>query len=332
MSALITTSKEFRAEVLRGDKAMLRQLSKAYEQVERALKFQFESLMRDIAEAQRAGKTVNADWLRRSFRYQQLINQAKFQVNNFANSTNRFIQGKQQSAIELGQFHATGLIEAALPEISFARLPTEAINELIGTLEDGTPLSKVLDRLGGRVARDIKDALVSGLASGHGAATIARGIRQAIDVPRWKALQIARTTVMRSYRAATLRTYQENADVIASWTWISTQSIRTCPSCWALHGKVFPVSKTFFPAHVSCRCTSIPNVKGSTFNVQSGSELFAEIPVAQQQIILGPSRWEMWASGEVESLMDFTILTRDRDWGPAYQVRPLYQLKKRRAA
>lgn len=330
MSSIITTAREFRADVLRNDRAMLTQLSGAYETIARSLKSQLSSLMRDIGDAQKAGKTVNPEWLRRSFQYQQLINQVKGQISGYANGVNQFIQAKQRQAINLGQFQASELIQVAAPEISFARLPSEAINELVGTLADGSPLSKVLDRLGPQAAKEIKDALLSGIGSGWSPAKIGSEIRKTVDVPRWKALQIARTETLRAFRQSTLATYAENSDVLDGWVWLSTLSTRTCAACWALNGEFFPLSKTFFPAHVSCRCTSIPKVKGSGFSIPSGVEAFAELPVIDQQEILGPSRYEMYASGT--SLWDFVILTRDKEWGGAYQVRPLWKMKSGRKA
>jgi len=328
MSSIITAAREFRADVLRNDKAMLRQLSSAYELIAKSLNRQLRELVRDIEQAQRAGKTVNQDWLRRSFRYQQLIKQAKAEIGSYSSGVSRFIEAQQLRAINLGQSHATSLIETALPEITFARLPTGAIEELVGVLANGSPLNKVLDRLGRDAAQQIRETLISGLASGHGAAKIARGIRDAVDVPRWKSLQIARTETMRAYRQSTLATYAENDDVLNGWIWTSTLSTRTCAACWALHGTFFPLSKQFFPSHVSCRCTSIPSVKGVKTNVQSGSVAFAELPVEDQQTILGPSRYEMYAGGT--ALDDFVILTRDKDWGGAYQVRPLWKMKERK--
>lgn len=330
MSSILTISREFRAEVLRQDKAMLRQLSQAYAMIERSLKRELNALMREIEQAQREGKTVNRDWLRRSWRYQQLINQAKAQVNGYSNGAAPFIETKQRQAINLGQFHAADLIQTGA-DISFARLPSEAIQELVGVLGDGSPLAKVLDKLAGEAAREIRDVLITGLGSGHGAAKIGRAVRQVIDIPRWKALQIARTETMRAYRQSTLQTYAENSDVLDGWVWTSTLSTRTCAACWSLHGTFFPLSKTFFPAHVSCRCTSIPSVKGVKTNVQVGSVAFTNLPAQEQQTILGPTRYEMFQAGT--PLEDFVMLTRDREWGVAYQVRPLWKMKSwKRAA
>ena len=330
MSSIITAAKEFRADVLRNDKAILRQLSSAYEQIFKSLNRQFRELQRDIEQAQRAGNTITQDWLRRSYRYQSLIRQVKAEIAEFSFNTSRLIQSKQADAIRLGQSHAADLIMTALPELTFARLPTGAIEEMVGVLANGSPLNKVLDRLAGDAAQQIRETLITGLGSGHGVAKIASGIRDAIDVPRWKALQIARTETLRAYRQSTLATYAENEDVLSGWIWISALSTRTCVACWALHGTFFPLSKQFFPAHVSCRCTSIPSIKGEKTNVRSGSVAFANLEPDQQQTILGPSRYEMYASGT--SLDDFVILTRDKDWGGAYQVRPLHRMKDRRIA
>jgi SPP1 gp7 family putative phage head morphogenesis protein len=330
MSSIITASREFRADVLRNDKAMLRQLSSAYLLIAQRLKMESRRLLDEIEAAQKRGETVNRNWLRRSDRYKRLLRQAQGLVGGYAGNTSRFIEAQQRRAIDLGQLHATSLIETALPEITLARLPTGAIEELVGVLANGSPLNKVLEGLGGDVAKEIRETLITGLGSGHGAAKIARGIRKAINVPRWKALQIARTETLRAYRQSTLATYAANDDVLDGWIWTSTLSTRTCAACWALHGNFFPLSKQFFPSHVSCRCTSIPSIKGVKTNVQSGSVVFASLPVDQQQTILGPSRYEMFRAGT--PLDDFVILTRDKDWGGAYQVRPLWKMKNQRRA
>lgn len=329
LSSIITASQKFRSEVLRRDRDALRQLSSAYTLIERSLKRELDALMRDIADAQRQGKTVNRDWLRRSLRYQSLIRQAQIEIQNYSSGVLRFIEGRQRSAIDLGQSHAADLIQQGA-EITFARLPSEAINEMVGVLEDGSPLSKLMDRLGGEAAGEIRNVLIEGLGSGHSAAKIGRAVRQAIDIPRWKALQISRTETMRAYRQSTLQTYAANSDVLDGWIWTSTLSTRTCAACWSLHGTFFPLSKQFFPAHVSCRCTSIPSVKGSGPNITAGAVAFARLPAEQQQTILGPTRHEMYRAGS--SLEDFVILTRDKDWGGAYQVRPLHRMKERRRA
>jgi SPP1 gp7 family putative phage head morphogenesis protein len=331
MSSIISAAYQFRAEVLRGDREMLRQLSQAYASIDKSLTRQLRELQRDIERAQREGKTVNRDWLRRSFRYQQLIRQVKGEIAGYSFNARQFIEAKQRHAIDLGQSHATGLIESALPEITFARLPTEAIQELVGVLQNGSPLSKTLDKLGPQAARDIREALITGLGSGHGVAKIAREMRKAIDMPRWNALRLARTETLRAYRQSSLATYAANDDVLDGWYWISAKSTRTCVACWDLHGTFFPLSKTFFPSHVACRCSSIPAVKGAHPNIQSGAVAFANLPAEQQQAILGLSRYEMYASGEAP-LDEFVILTRDKDWGGAYQVRPLYAMKDRRKA
>ena len=301
MSSLITTAREFRADVLRNDRAMLTQLSGAYETIARSLKSQLNSLMRDIGDAQKAGKTVNPEWLRRSFRYQQLINQVKGQISGYANGVNQFIRAKQYQAIDLGQFQASSLIQVAAPDITFARLPSEAIQELVGVLADGSPLSKVLDKLGPQAAKEIKDALLSGIGSGWSPAKIGSEIRKTVDVPRWKALQIARTETLRAFRTSSLATYAENSDVLDGWNWLASLGPRCCIACTALHGTFFPLSKTFFPSHVSCfpagtlvtgpgvRATSTRWYEGELVDLQFASG--KSLSVTPNHPILTPNGW-----------------------------------------
>jgi SPP1 gp7 family putative phage head morphogenesis protein len=215
-------------------------------------------------------------------------------------------------------------------DISFDADVSDVIAELLGMLADGSPLSKLLESLGPEAARLIEEALLEGVKDGDSAATIARKINEAFDMPRWRALTIARTEIMRAYRLATLDTYRKNSDVLKGWYWLSTLSTRTCAACWSLNGHFFPLTQTFFPGHVSCRCTCVPALKDSTFAGQSGADAFAELLPAERLKILGPSRYEMYQQGT--ALADFTMLTRDKDWGGAYQVRPLGQMKKRKAA
>src|SRR5687767_13534587 len=148
MPSILTAAHTFRAEVLRGDKAMLRQISSAYDLIAKRLERDFRELQRDIEKAQREGKTVNRDWLRRSDRYRRLIAQAKAEIGGYSSGVSRFIEAQQRRAIDLGQFHATSLIETALPDLTFARLPTGAIQEMVGVLANGSPLNKTLDKFG----------------------------------------------------------------------------------------------------------------------------------------------------------------------------------------
>ena len=236
--------------------------------------------MRDIAEAQKAGKTVNRDWLRRSFRYQQLINQAQFEIKQFSNGAGRLIEAKQRQAIELGQFHATGLIEAALPEITFTRLPSEAIQELVGVLQDGSPLSKVLDKLGPEAAKEIKEVLVSGLGSGHGAAKIAREIRRAVDIPRWLPFGWHALRLCGAYDSFIACKLLEK--IMMCWMVGSGRRLPRHPDVVPLAFRFmensFRSQNNFSLATRSVVAQPSPSVKGSDFKITPGAEIFAALP------------------------------------------------------
>jgi hypothetical protein len=80
----------------------------------------------------------------------------------------------------------------------------------------------------------------------------------------------------------------------------------------------------------NCRCTAIPSVKNTKINMQTASDWLAGLSQEEQINLMGETRYEMYASGT--GLEDFVILTRDKDWGGAYQVRPLWKMKSQKRA
>ena len=50
--------------------------------------------------------------------------------------------------------------------VTWARLPREAVTDLVGFLQDGSPLRDLLDELGSEASRAVRDALVAGVATG----------------------------------------------------------------------------------------------------------------------------------------------------------------------
>jgi hypothetical protein len=113
MSSILTTAKTFRIEMLRDDKATLKQLSTAYAGIQRSLRGRINQVAREIADARDAGDTINKNWLRRNTQYQLLIREVRTQVGQFSRRTNSLIEAKQKAAAQMGVRHAGQMIEAA---------------------------------------------------------------------------------------------------------------------------------------------------------------------------------------------------------------------------
>lgn len=114
-----------------------------------------------------------------------------------------------------------------------------------------------------------------------------------------------------------------NTDVIEEERWVATLDAATCPVCGALDGRVFKVGEgPSPPAHPNCRCARMPiipglralDVKGKDIlpatvrdsfdgkgpKVLTYSEWLAGQSGALQKDVLGPTRFALWKTGEIQ--------------------------------
>ncbi|MCL5957851.1 MAG: phage head morphogenesis protein [Chloroflexi bacterium] len=105
--------------------------------------------------------------------------------------------------------------------------------------------------------QDVRKALLAGLATGQPQTVIARAVRQALGGNLVRALTIARTEMLRSYREASRQTYLANSDVVNGWIWHAVLSTRTCAACWAMNGTLHKLNERL-DDHVRGRCAMMP--------------------------------------------------------------------------
>jgi len=98
--------------------------------------------------------------------------------------------------------------------VSFTRLSREAFTDLVGFTSDGTPLRTLLDELGAEASQAVRDALITGMATGENPRSIARRVKEAFGGDLVRALRVSRTETMRAYRTAAVRNYKANDDVV----------------------------------------------------------------------------------------------------------------------
>lgn len=228
----------FRRELMQMERAAATEMVRTYGQVWKRIKAQLDDLTAQIETARAAGETVSPSWLFERQRLQSLQRQVEREIATFARYAERSIVAQQSEAVLAAQSHAEQLTLAALGEpppgvfVTFSRLPSGAITDLVGALQDGSPLSTLLDQLGPQASRGVREALIAGVATGQGPREIARRARQAMGGSLSRALTIARTEVLRSYRESSRRSYQVNDDVVKGWVWHSALGLRTCASCF----------------------------------------------------------------------------------------------------
>lgn len=304
-----------RDALLRASTATLAVLLRQWRGVEQRLDRDLRTLLEQIA-----GGADDPILLRRSARYPALLEQVRSLVDGYAAAAAPLITAAQRGAVAMAVGHADAQIGVA-----GTRLPARAVETLIGSLADGTPLADLLKTFGPEAAEAAGQALLDGVARGHGAREIAQAVRRATSVAPRRALLVARTETLRSYRSASLATYQEHADAVRGWIWLSArQAGRTCAVCWSMDGTQHALDEPF-ASHVACRCTPTPWLNDVSPRVETGADLFARLSDADQRRVLGPGKYALYQAGTLR-LADLVAKTDGGRWGPGLRERSIREI------
>ena len=319
-------SAQQKAALLRRQRRQAQELIASYRQVWQTLKSDLDRLGVQIKEAKAAGEAVNRGWLVKQHRLEGLLGQVEGEMYLTTSFLEREITTAQADAVLAGRINAEQLIAASLPPGLDWRpaFPTGAFRKLVGYAQDGQPLGDLLAELGPLAAQDVKRALVTGIALGKNPRVIARGARDALGGNMARALTIARTEVLRSYRESTRETYHANRDVVEGWQWSAALDNRTCSVCWGMHGEHFDTDE-MMDTHPNCRCALVPtskpwadlgfpDVAETRVELEPGADVFARQSESVQRQVLGPGKYEAYRTGKIQ-LSDLVQKTSSRRWG-----------------
>lgn len=347
MAQLFDVAAKHRAAVLAGDRQAAGRLVESYGAAWQAVQQDLDTLLSRVEMARAEGITPSPAWLYQETRLRNLLAQTERRVAEFAADASLLVQDQQRDLIAAAQQHAGELVEVGLDAsapgfaTSFVRLPQEAFEQLVGHLADGSPLAALLAELPDAAGRDLRDALLSGVARGENPRRVAASVREAMGGQLSRALTIARTEQLRAYREASRLAYEANSDVVAGWTWQAAGTSRTCAQCWAMHGTRHPVTERL-DGHPNCRCSMVPltktwaelgapDVPETRVELDEGPNLFDELDEADQLAVLGRAKLDAYQRGEI-SLRDL-VGRRDSDaWGTTRYERSLKEIRAERAA
>lgn len=262
------------------------------------------------------------------------------QIDSYARTIQGAILDRQQTAAQLAGDEQAAIVGRQLGRhtagttLTFGRLAPETVEQILGQLASA-PMRRLLDDLGGTYADRLARELTDGMVYGRNPRDVARRLTQHADMPRWKALEVSRTEIMRAYRETARRTVLDNRDVIGGTTWLAQLDEQTCIACWDMHGTQHPPGYTM-ASHPSCRCVLVPRTKSwaelglpdvtdtPSLITTDGPTLFARQPVRVQRSVLGPARLELYRQGV--TLDDMVGFRTDPEWGPTSFIRPIAQL------
>ena len=336
MTALDRATAAQRREALRVEREAQRRLTEAYKAILARLQGDLDALTTRVAAAEAAGETVGASWLGRDSRYRALIAQTEAEIGRYSRNAETTIANGQRQAATAALGTSEAVMAAALgtppPGVvaTFNRLPTGAIEELVGNLGDGRPLSGLLDGLGAEASKAGRAALIEALGKGLSPRQLAIKFRVGTNESAVSALRISRQEINRAYRDASLANYRANGDVVTGWRWLCAGGKRTCGLCYAMSGKEFKLDQPF-ASHPQCRCTVTPvcrEIPGyqSPSDPADGPTVFGRLSEEDQRAILGPGKYGLFKSGDM-SLDDLVQGTRSAAWGPGRRERTLAEVR-----
>lgn len=330
MSAIQDYLRAYRRSITGREAATFAEILAAYRLLQRRLTGELANLESVLDSV----KTPDRAKLRRSEILREILRQIESAILDYSRGVVPSIEREMTIAAGLGADDARRSVSAALETlrgdiaggIPTFTLPRRAIENAAALMGDGSPLIQYFEKtLAPQVVAEIRSQVIEGIATGKPFASIAKAIRRAGDISRYRSLAVARTEVLRIRRESTLQVYRE-AGNIPRWEWVAVKSERTCVLCLAMDGKRFPIKEPF-PQHVNCRCTllavmpDLPPIKRVY-----GRDWFKRQSPAVQEKILGPDAYLAWIRGEINNLRDFVEFRNDARFGKSVRRRPLAQV------
>ena len=336
---ILAVSAQFEAQLDAGFADAATTMTAQYDQVLKGMDATVQALQKEYAARAAAGETIKPYMIAQDARYRDLMAQVQTQLAGLSNSGSQAVEGLQRDGIATGMDTAEAQVNALVPpgvSIPFNRLPTGAIESMVGFLQDGSPLKALLDDIAKDAARSIGDLLVRAIAEGWNPKKTAAAIKRAVGVPLTRALRIARTEQLRAWRKASTQGYRDQGALIIGYKRHAQQDTRTCFACLMQDGTMYRTEEDFTD-HIQGRCAVVPvtrswkdlgfpDIPDTNAKWQPGKDWFLQQPAAAQKEILGPARYGAWQRGEV-GLDDMQTLHKSQKWGDSWQVASLKQAK-----
>ncbi len=323
-SAVIVAMRGFKRDLLAGERAQMREMAVRWLTVERRLSAQMDALALEMTNIKRDGGTVSDGLIFQNARYRALLSQLTEELDKYSDYVDRTITDRQRQLARLGIQQAEQAITAQGVRAGFARLPVEAVQNLVGLSGNGSPLRSLLVASWPDAAQGLTQALINGVALGYNPRKIAREMARGATGSLDRMMVIARTEPLRSYRHANLESYRASG-VVDSYMRLCAHDRRVCPACLGDEGHVYELNEQM-PEHPQGRCTLVPKVQGiRSPQWLKGEAWLREQSVATQTSILGKGHYEAWQRGAF-GLDELVTVRSNPVWGDSLQVTPLREL------
>jgi hypothetical protein len=328
----------YRTQLALKDGQAMDTLATGYANLASDLRERIAGLKDKVEAARAAGTTVTPDWLYRQERYKDLLLQTHQGLVELGGTTRDLLDEQSKyfvdkaedyvSKASRAQLARTAPSEEALASVMsrFNSLPEEQIKGLLGNLQPGSPLNKLLfDGVPSATVSAVRSSLLETVGLGLGTAQGGRALEDALGLGLSRSMTIVRTETHRVQRDATLLSYKANSDIVSGWEWRCARTAETCAICWALDGTVSDIEEAF-DTHINCRCTSVPKTRSweelgfeglpEIPDAGSGPSIFEGLSDKDKERILGGSKFAAYQRGDI-TLKDMVGKSFSKEWGGA---------------
>lgn len=321
---LTNTANEYRKELRQAEGRAAGQLIEAYNLIWQQIQGDIRTITRQIRQAQRDGAIVTNAWLNRRTRLQALEAQILVLMRRFERQAQNAVISSQTEAAEISRAQLTKSLGQAGIRSSFWIYPDEAVRNLISFLADGSPVAQVIALAELETGSKIRDTLIKGVALGWNPRRMEREARKVAGQVLSHVLRIHRTEALRAFRETNYQTRQTNSEFFRGWVWLSAANLRTCASCWAMHGSKHK-SDERMDEHPNGSCVERNLIVGFPDpEIPTGEQLFKKLSRAEQGKILSPGKLEAFRDGKI-TLSDLVHVSKSRAWGSTRREASLTQ-------
>lgn len=161
----------------------------------------------------------------------------------------------------------------------------------------------------------ISNAIRIGVATGQTNASIVQSLRGTaamnysdgiLALTKSNADKIVHTAVQHVAQSVRQAVFDANDDIISGVKWLATLDSRTCIQCGSLDLVEFPAdSGPRPPAHIFCRCATIPTFKGALAKLSGGQR--PSVANGEAASVSGNTNYFSWLKDQPASFQDFAI-------------------------
>ena len=171
--------------------------------------------------------------VRNTTEYKRLLSNIETALTKWAGYMEVNVPTVAGQGITYGIDAADALMKAQITG-TFRKMNPEAVEKLLGYLQEGSPLYKRIGFMSTHYPGLIADAIVNGVTAGKNPRYIADLITKHLGMALTNSLRTTRTVQIWSYREANRASYVANSDVVEKWIWYATLDSECCMSCIAL--------------------------------------------------------------------------------------------------